>query len=206
MHVPLIARVATGRPPPPGPPRLVLVTSPAAVSSAPDLARAIRGATVVAVGPATAAALRRIGVDRIHIGSGGGAAAVAELAPLLRVAGGPLWHVRGALTSRSVAGALARHGLSPEPWIVYETRPTPDAASRLRVAGDVDVVCFASGSAARAYAAAGGLPGARVAVIGGDTADAARRAGLEVHAVSARPDMPGLADAAVRALSGPSPG
>jgi uroporphyrinogen-III synthase len=204
VHVPLIARVPTGAPPPRGRPGLVLVTSPAGARAAVDLEPAIRGATVVAVGPATAAALAERGVRDVQVGAGGGAAAVAVLAGLAPHRSGALWHIRGAATSRSVSGALAAAGLTPVPWTVYSTGPAPDAAAALEQAPAWRVACFASGSAARVYVAAGGDTRVRVAVIGADTAEEARRAGLAVHAVARTPGMPGLADAAQAALSAPS--
>lgn len=206
VHVPLIARRATGASPPSGRPGLVLVTSAAAVASAPGLAEAIGGATVVAVGPATAEALRQAGLERVHVAAGGGDAAVACLAELAPQATGALWHVRGAATSRTVAVALRTRAIQPVPWVVYETGQSEHAATRLSGAGAFDAVCLASGSAARAFAELRPVGDARVAVIGPDTAAEARRAGLPVHAVAARPDMAGLADAALRALSGPSRG
>jgi uroporphyrinogen-III synthase len=206
VHVPLIVRLPTGTPPPAGRPGLVLVTSAAAVAAAPRLAEVIGGAAVVAVGPTTADALRRAGVERVHVGTGGGAAAVAHAARLSGEVGGRFWHVRGAVTSRTVAAALAAHELQPDVWVAYATGPAQHAEADLRAAGPVDAVCFASGSAARAFATFASAGALRVAVIGPDTAAEARRVGLPVHAVAAQPDMPGLADAVLVALSGPSPG
>ncbi|MEC8422819.1 MAG: uroporphyrinogen-III synthase [Myxococcota bacterium] len=202
VHVPLICRQATQAPPPTGAPGVVLLTSPAAASLAVGLGAAAAAATVVAVGPATAAAARACGQTDIVVAGGGGAAAVERASEL--AAGQSIWHVRGARTSRSVAAALQRAGLCPVSWVVYETSFAPGAAGTLARMVPPAVVCFASGSAARAYVAAGGSRSVRVAVIGRDTEAETRSAGLAVHAVAATPDLVGLADAARAALSGPS--
>lgn len=202
VHVSLIRRQSTLAPAPAGAPGVVLLTSPAAASHAVGLRAAVAGATVVAIGPATAAAARARGLEDIVVAAGGGGAAVKTASAL--GADRPVWHVRGARTSRTVAAALDRAGLYPVPWVVYETSAAPDAAGMLARMDPPSVVCFASGSAARAYAAAGGSRAARVAVIGQDTAGETLRAGLAVHAVAHTPDLVGLADAARAAFSGPS--
>ena len=206
VHVPLIARSATGDAPPVGPPAVALFTSPAAVRFAPMLASVLRGAVCVAVGEATAGAHRARGVQDVRVGSGGGAAVAALLRAVHEAAPGTIWHVRGRKTSRTVARSLLEQGLEPLPWVVYETRAAGNAVAGLATVGPVDAVCLASGSAARAYAGASRALRARVAVIGPDTAAVAREAGLEVHSIAATPDLEGLADAAVQALSEPSAG
>ena len=206
VHVPLISRVATGLGPPSGAPATVLFTSPAAVGAPTRLREAISGAVSVAVGPATAAALRARGVTDVRVGDRGGGGAVELLRRVVGERPGPVWHVRGRKTSRTVEEALLDAALEPTPWFVYETRAVPGAGAALRAEAPVDVICFASVSAARAYVRAGGDQTVPCAVLGHDTARGASTAGLEVRAVAARPELWSLADAALLALSAPSDG
>lgn len=204
VHVPLISRVATGLGPPSGTPATVLFTSPAAVRTPTGLREAISGAVCVAIGPATAAALRARGVTDVRVGDRGGAGAVELLGRVVGERPGRVWHVRGRKTSRTVEEALRDATLEPTPWFVYETRAVAGAGVALRAAAPFDVVCFASASAARAYVAADGDRSVPCVALGGDSAAGARAAGLQVRVVAARPELWSLADAALLALSAPS--
>jgi uroporphyrinogen-III synthase len=84
---------------------------------------------------------------------------------------------------------------------VYRTvLQTPDADVRAALL-HADAVAFASGSAARAWAAAVGAASPRVVVaIGPTTETAAREAGLSVTHVAKDHDVDGLAAAVVEAL------
>lgn len=80
----------------------------------------------------------------------------------------------------------------------------PSAAERERLAG-VDAVAFASGSAARAWAAAVGTwTPPHVVVIGPSTERVAREVGLQVTATAADHSVEGLASAVVTTLAGAS--
>lgn len=100
-----------------------------------------------------------------------------------------------------VAG-LCRRGYDVTAVDAYVTRlRTPTAAER-RALTAVDAVAFASGSAAEAWAATiGDWTPPHVIAIGPATADAARKAGLQVTAVAADHSVEGLAATVADALT-----
>ena len=208
VHVPLIEAVPTGEAAPDGAPAGVLVTSARTPRMAPDLAARVGAARVVAVGERTRQALVAAGVPVAATGTSGGAAAVALVDDLLP-AGARLWHVGARAPSRQLADALAGLERPVSRWRVYQTQVPSGARAALAAVGPVDVVTFASGSAARAFAALWPGPPPRVAVLGPSTHEDAEAAGLAVHAVARSRQLEGLAEAAARAgrsLSAPSRG
>jgi uroporphyrinogen-III synthase len=96
---------------------------------------------------------------------------------------------------------LRARGFAVQAVVAYETRlRRPTAAERASLAG-VDAVAFASGSAARAWAAAiGTQTPPHVVAIGPTTARAARDVGLQVTAVAADHSVAGLAAAVANTL------
>ncbi|MHB1160785.1 MAG: uroporphyrinogen-III C-methyltransferase [Chloroflexota bacterium] len=166
--------------------------------------RALGGARLAAIGPATAQALRRC---RLHV----------DLVPSEYVAE----EVASALISRGVAGKrvllpradLARDVLAPDleragavvdDVVAYRTVPAMADLARLReqlAGGEIDVVTFASSSTVR-YLVAGLGEEARallarptIACIGPITAETARELGLRVDVVAAEHTIPGLVEA-----------
>ncbi|HEX6761832.1 MAG TPA: uroporphyrinogen-III synthase [Gaiellaceae bacterium] len=159
----------------------VIVTSANGVA---ELARRGRNLPrIAAVGPATAEALRAEGLEPAFVPTA--ASQDGLLAELPRPAGRVLF----------AAAEGARPGpveeLGADFVALYRTRPLRPALP----AGDV--VVLASGSAARAYADAGGT--AAAVTIGPETSRVARAAGLAVVREAATHDAEGLA-AAVRDL------
>jgi uroporphyrinogen-III synthase len=131
---------------------------------------------VAAVGPGTAEALRALGIEPAFV------PAEASQEGLLR----EFPHPPGRVLFAAAEGARRRaiDGLGADFVPLYRTRllsPEPP---------DGDYVVLASGSAARAYAAVGGV--APAVSIGPETTRAAGRVGLTVAAEAATYDLDGL--------------
>lgn len=173
----------------------------------------LQGVRIAAAGEGTA---RRIGERGLRVlvpAHGTGADALVEtLAP--QVAGKEVLLPRAEAANPVLAAGLARAGARVFAPVLYRTVPAPAAdpeGERQLRAGLVDAIAFASGSAARGFAALFGaeareLAGrARVACMGKACAGDARAAGLRVDAV-ADGGLRELVDALEGALStgGPS--
>ena len=159
----------------------LIVTSP---NGANEIARRGRNLPrIAAVGPGTAEALRRHGLEPAFT------ARESSQDGLLREFPRPAGKVLFAAAEGARRGPIDALGADFVP--LYRTRllsPEPP---------DGDVVVLASGSAARAYARVGGR--APAVTIGPETSRVARAAGLEVVAEAASHDVDGLV-AAVRDL------
>ena len=159
----------------------VIVTS---ANGAAELVRRGRNLPrIAAVGPATAEALRAAGVEPAFVPT------VASQDDLLAELPRPAGRVLFAAAEGARPGPVDRLGADFVP--LYRTRLLrPELPAG-------DVVVLASGSAARAYAAAGGS--APAVTIGPETSRAARSAGLAVVREASTHDTEGLV-AAVRDL------
>ncbi len=159
----------------------LIVTSP---NGADEIVRRGRNLPpIAAVGPGTAEALRRHGLEPAFT------AREASQDGLLRELPRPAGRVLFAAAEGARRGPI--DALGADFVALYRTRllsPEPP---------DGDVVLLASGSAARAYAGIGGR--APAVTIGPQTSRVARAAGLDVVAEAASRDIDGLA-AAVRDL------
>ena len=151
------------------------------------------GAEVVAVGPATAAALRDLGVEPTMIPAKATGAGLAEaLGPGRRVL-----HPRAVEALESLREGVEGRGGEYVPAPVYRVAPIPEAALAVAAALPVDVIPLLSPSAARALVALGlDLGAARVVVIGPTTAAACAALGLTVAAVAKEASAAGLAEVA----------
>jgi uroporphyrinogen-III synthase len=168
----------------------------------------LRGVRLAAAGPGTARRIEERGLRAEAPAKGAGAEAILEmLAP----------HVRGkeVLVPRAEGGnpalleGLERAGSRVSAVTLYRTIPAsrvaPEAAAPLR-AGSIDAIAFASGTAARGFAALFGAEApslaapAVVACMGKTCAADARGAGLRVDAV-ADGGLPELLRALEQALS-----
>jgi uroporphyrinogen-III synthase len=159
------------------------------------------GPVVLAVGPATADALRRIALSPEELPGDFSAAGVSRLLESRPVAGRRVLLPRSEIGRDELPAALRRIGALVEDTAFYMTVPDPEAPARLRKAlVGLDLVTFASGSAVAAFAAA--VPagwrrpaGLLVAVIGPSAAAAARGAGLEPDIEATEHTAGGLARA-----------
>jgi uroporphyrinogen III methyltransferase/synthase len=171
---------------------LVVLTSPngvrllfEAMRAAGLDARALAGATVAAIGPGTARAFARAGI-------------AADIVPERFVAESLV----EALVEVEVAGKRVLVALSE----TVREELSPEA---IEAAQSADYVTFTSSSTVRNLAEALGdrFPrSARIISIGPVTTEAAREAGLEVHAEAERHDVDGLINALLTDASPRSPG
>ena len=156
------------------------------------------GASVAAVGSATAEALRRRGVAVNVVPDRHDAAALAA-ALLAGDTPASVWLPVAAGADRMLPQRLEDAGADVAVQHVYRSAMPHDAGRRLRAAlsGGVDAITLTSGSTARhlAEALAGDPLDGRVAVvcIGGQTAAAAREAGLRVDGVAVDASAEGMA-------------
>lgn len=208
LHVPMIQLHDRAEPPPNRPPSVLLVTSPATAQRC--LALKDYGAPILAVGEATARALRGAGHAPRWIGAAGGAEAVALLQGLLaRGELGPepvVWAVGARALSAPLEAALgALGGAAVLRWSVYENIAAEGVDAQLSAAPAWVGALFASGSAVEAYVRAGGparCPAAALVAIGRPTAAVIAGAGLRCAAIADRPEPSAMVDALARACGG----
>jgi uroporphyrinogen-III synthase len=172
----------------------------------------LRGVRIAAAGAGTARRIGERGLAALPPAQGVGAEALVEmLAPL--VAGKDVLLPRAEGGNPALVAGLERAGARVRAPILYRTVPAatvPPEAARLLRDGQVEAIAFASGSAARGFAAlfgaeAAALAGrARVACMGRTCAAEARSAGLRVDAV-ADGGLPELVEALESALSTAGP-
>lgn len=168
-------------------------------------ARALGQAKVAAIGPATAEALRAVGVRADFVPSEYVAEAVAAGLAERGVAGERVLVARAAEAREALVARLRSQDARVDEVAVYRTVPALDVGPRLRElldSGDLDVVTFASSSTVRSLVGLLGddaserLARCVVACIGPITAQTAQELGLRVDVVAAEYTIPGL----VRAL------
>ena len=161
-------------------------------------ARALAGATVAAIGPGTAAALSRHGIEADVVPERFVAEALLEALAGTEVDGRRVLLARAAEARDVLPDGLRERGAAVDDIALYETvreDPAPDA---IEAAEAADYVTFTSSSTVRnlTEALGGRFPnGARVISIGPVTSEAAREAGLTVHAEAERHDIDGLIEA-----------
>jgi uroporphyrinogen III methyltransferase/synthase len=182
---------------------LVCVTSPNGAALLMDSldrlgrdARALAGATVAAIGPGTAAELRRRGVRADVVPERSVAEALVEALADTEVDGRRVLVARAAEARDVLPAALTERGARVDVLPLYETvaEPMPE------VPAASDYVTFTSSSTVRFFMQGlnGSFPaGARVVSIGPVTSATAREHGLEVHVEAERHDIDGLVEALV---------
>jgi uroporphyrinogen III methyltransferase / synthase len=184
---------------------LVCLTSPNgarllfdALAGAGRDARALSNATVAAIGPGTAEALREHGVIADIVPERSVAEALVEALAEVDVSGRPVLIARAAEARDVLPDALRERGAEVDVVTLYETvADDPDPAA-LEAAQDADYVTFTSSSTVRNFLDAVGdrfPPGARIVSIGPVTSETAQEAGLEVHIEAERHDPDGLVEA-----------
>ena len=184
---------------------LICLTSPngvrllfEALAAAGRDARALANATVAAIGPGTAAALREHGVIADVVPDRSVAEALVEALADLELEGRPVLVARAAEARDVLPDALRERGAELDVVALYETVAEQPAEEQIEAARDADYLTFTSSSTVRNFLAAIGesLPrDARVVSIGPVTSAAARDAGLEVDVEAERHDIDGLVEA-----------
>lgn len=160
--------------------------------------RALANSQVAAIGPGTAEALGQIGIIPDVIPERSVAESLVEALGDLPLEGKPVLIARAASGRDVLPDALRERGAEVDVLPLYETvveTPEPDA---VEAATGADFITFTSASTVKNLIGALGerMPrGARVITIGPITSEAAREAGLEVHAEAKRHDIDGLVEA-----------
>ena len=162
------------------------------------VARLPDGVRVAAVGPATASALRGLGVTVDLVADPGGGVALVAAFP---AGPGRVLAPGAEQPSAEPAAGLTAKGWRVRSVPVYRTVTCPQPPEVVAQWPAFDAFVVTAGSVARAAVETAGLPGPKVVAIGEAAAAAARAAGLDVVAVADRPDAGGLAGAVLAALA-----
>ena len=165
-------------------------------------ARALASARIAAIGPATAAALKRHGLQADLVPERYTAAALAEAIEARSGFGNWVLLPRGNLADDVLPDALREYGLEPSPVVVYRTLPGPNLAERARAAIErgIDGILLTSPSTARNLVEALGddmaiLDGIPIMSAGPTTSRGAEEAGLTVTAEATEHTASGIVDA-----------
>ena len=182
---------------------LVCVTSPNGAALLMDSlrdARELAGATVAAIGPATAAELRARGIEADVVPERSLAEALVDALAAVPVEGKRALVARAAEARDVLPDALRGRGAEVEVVALYDTVPEPLDGERREALERADYVTFTSSSTVRyLMQAVDGLPAsARIVSIGPVTSATAREHGLEVHVEAERHDVEGLVAALVQ--------
>jgi len=158
-------------------------------------ARALADATVAAIGPGTARALREHGITADVVPERFVAEALVEALAGVEVAGRPVLVARAAEARDVLPDALRERGAEVDVVALYETVREESDPEAVEAAQGTDYVTFTSSSTVCNLTEALGdrFPrDARVVSIGPVTSETARDAGLEVHVEAERHDVDGL--------------
>jgi uroporphyrinogen-III synthase len=153
-------------------------------------------AKVAAVGPATAEAVRALGVEPAFVPERFAAEEIA--AGLEPVEGSRVLLPQADIAEPQLADKLRSCGATVDVIAAYRTIQIEPSASGISTIRRADAVILASGSAARSLARLDGVgDGALVVCIGPKTAEAARDAGLQVGLVADEATADGIIQALV---------
>ncbi|MBI4420959.1 MAG: uroporphyrinogen-III synthase [Gemmatimonadetes bacterium] len=174
----------------------VIFTSRNGVEAVFRRAARLVGPRVAAIGPATAAELRKHGIEPDLMPTEYVAEAVLEA--LGNVRGQRILLPRADIARRALVDGLRARGAEVEEIAVYHTRAVDEPRPELE---GVDAVTFTSSSTVRGFLEAGPVPeGAKVVCIGPITAQTARESGLDVTEIAGEYTEDGLVAALVAAL------
>ncbi|MGY2895409.1 uroporphyrinogen-III C-methyltransferase [Deinococcus sp. UYEF24] len=162
-------------------------------------ARLLGGLKIAAVGPSTARSLQERGLRADFVPGTPGARHLG--AELPATAGMRALHLTSQLAEAELQAALEARGVVYERVEGYRTVPAEPELNELERLKAADVVTLASGSAARHLAALAGTD-FTVAVMGPQTADAARELGFRSVVVASTPSLEALVQAAELAVGG----
>jgi uroporphyrinogen III methyltransferase/synthase len=163
-------------------------------------ARALANATIAAIGPGTAAALREHGVIADIVPERYVAESLVEALADVDVDGRPVLVARAAEARDVLPEALRERRAQVDVLAVYETVQEQPSAEAIEAAAGADYVTFTSSSTVRNLLAAVGdrFPaGARIVSIGPVTSATARELGLEVHVEAERHEPAGVIEALI---------
>jgi uroporphyrinogen III methyltransferase/synthase len=163
-------------------------------------ARALASATVAAIGPGTAAALRERGLIADVVPDRSVAEALVEALAAVPVEGRPVLVARAAEARDVLPDAIRDRGGRVDVVALYETVVESPEPAAVESAQGADYVTFTSSSTVRNLTAALGerMPtGARIVSIGPVTSATARESGLEVDVEASRHDIDGIVEALV---------
>jgi uroporphyrinogen III methyltransferase / synthase len=160
-------------------------------------ARALAGATVAAIGPGTAAALRRNGVVADVVPERSVAEGLIEALADTPVEGRRVLVARAAEAREVLPDALRERGAEVDVLALYDTVAEPLAKADRETVRQADYVTFTASSTVKFFVDAAGPLGedARVVSIGPVTSGTARELGLTVHVEAERHDIGGLVEA-----------
>lgn len=190
----------------------IVFTSANAVGPIADQLRSISGlplasrVKVAAVGEATVAKLRDVGMDADLVPDDASAAGLVDGMRQRGIDGDRILCPQGNLARPTLVDGLRAAGATVDTVMAYRTVPASEAdpvVRRMAHEGRFDVVTFASPSAVDGFLATIGadlpaLSGACFVCIGSTTAAAVRARGLPVHAVAEEPTDGGLVEAIIR--------
>jgi uroporphyrinogen III methyltransferase/synthase len=163
-------------------------------------ARALANATVAAIGPGTARALRAHGLIPDIVPPRSIAESLVESLREVDVAGRPVLIARAAEARDVLPDAMREREARVDVVPLYETVREPATAEAVELARGADYLTFTSSSTARYFAESVG-PGfeseARVVSIGPVTSETLRELGLGVDVEAERHDPDGLLEALV---------
>jgi uroporphyrinogen-III synthase len=179
----------------------VVLTSANGVRAAGDRLRRAGNARFAAVGPATADALRALGIEPAFVPDRFAGDAIADGLGDLR--GRTVLLPRADIADPVLVEELRARGAAVETVVAYTTTALEPDERGVAALREADVVLLASGSAARALASLG-LPLGRalIACIGPKTENVAREVGLEVGLVADEATAEGMIRALVSHFGG----
>ncbi len=157
--------------------------------------RALANATIAAIGPGTARALRGLGLIADIVPPRSIAESLVESLREVDVDGRPVLIARAAEARDVLPAALAERGARVDVVPLYETVREPAAAEQVAALADADYVTFTSSSTVRFFLETVGdaFPAAaRVVSIGPVTSATARELGLTVSVEAEQHDPDGL--------------
>jgi uroporphyrinogen-III synthase len=177
----------------------IVFTSANAVRIVGPLLRHVR-ARFAAVGPATAGALRELGLEPTFVPERFASIEIAEgLEPLN---GARVLLPQSEIAEPLLADELRRRGATVDVVDAYRTVPRRPNEEELATLRGADAILLASGSAARSLAQHGAGGDALVVCIGPTTENAARASGLNVGLVADEATGEGMIQALVSHLGG----
>ena len=149
-----------------------------------------RGSRVATVGPATAEAVRTLGLEPAFVPERFAAEEIA--AGLEPLAGVRVLLPQADIADPGLAEELRRRGATVDAVTTYRTVEVERTSEELAGLRAADAVVLTSGSAARSLARQGGAGNALVVCIGPKTEAVAREAGLEVGLVARETTAEGI--------------